>query len=145
MTGLRGRDDETGSITLWLVGLSLLLLALGGISVDLWSAFAARRALAGVAEAAATAGASGIDVATYRDTGDVRLDLRRAERLAAATFAAQPDIAAVSGPPDIVVGPSRITVQVEGEVRLTLLRLFAPGHDSLHIVVRSVAAPQLSR
>ncbi len=141
--GVRMRD-ESGSVTLWLLGLSLLLLAIGGLSVDLWSAFAARRALAGIAEATATAGASGIDVAWYRSTGEVRLAPERARRLAAATFAAQQDRGSVDGPPLVEVEPTAVVVRVEGEVPLSLLHLLAPGQGPLRIAVRAIAEPRLS-
>ena len=60
MTG-SGADDraaEHGTITLWILGLCLMLFLLGGISLDLWRSFSERRALAATADAAALAGAS---------------------------------------------------------------------------------------
>ena len=56
---------ERGTITLWLLGLCVMLFALGGISVDLWRSFSTRRALASGADAAALAGASAIDEDRY--------------------------------------------------------------------------------
>ncbi|MFI5372728.1 MAG: pilus assembly protein TadG-related protein, partial [Candidatus Eisenbacteria bacterium] len=49
-----------GTVTLWLLGLCLLLFALGGISLDLWRSFSERRALVATADAAALAGASAV-------------------------------------------------------------------------------------
>ena len=49
---------ESGTITLWMLGLCLMLFLLGGISLDLWRAFSERRSLAASADAAAVAGAS---------------------------------------------------------------------------------------
>ena len=60
---LRGRDDR-GFLTIWLLGLCLLLLVLGGVSLDLWRVFSERQALAGLADSAALAGAGGLDPAT---------------------------------------------------------------------------------
>ena len=37
---------EYGTITLWILGLCLMLFLLGGISLDLWRSFSERRALA---------------------------------------------------------------------------------------------------
>ncbi|MGH9030897.1 MAG: pilus assembly protein TadG-related protein, partial [Acidimicrobiia bacterium] len=48
-------------MTVWMLGLCLMLLLLGGISLDLWRAFSERRALASAADAAAIAGASALD------------------------------------------------------------------------------------
>ena len=69
-TGM-SRRAESGTVTLWLLGLCLMLFALGGISLDLWRAFSERRALAATADAAALAGASAIDEARYRASGTV--------------------------------------------------------------------------
>ena len=71
--------DESGTITLWLLGVCLLLFALGGISLDLWRGFSARRSMASAADAAALAGASAIDEDAYRRTGVVQLDPALAE------------------------------------------------------------------
>ena len=68
------RNGESGTITLWLLGVCLLLFALGGISLDLWRGFSARRSLATAADAAALAGASAIDEEAYRRSGVVQLD-----------------------------------------------------------------------
>jgi Flp pilus assembly protein TadG len=39
-------------VTLWVLGCCIMLFALGGLSLDLWRSFAARRALAADADAA---------------------------------------------------------------------------------------------
>ena len=65
--------SERGSITFWVLGLSIAVLFLGGISVDLWRVMSDRRELAAVADSAAAAGASAIDVDHWRDTGEIRL------------------------------------------------------------------------
>jgi Flp pilus assembly protein TadG len=61
-----GARRESGTITLWMLGLCLMLFLLGGISLDLWRAFSERRSLAATADAAAVAGASALDEAAYR-------------------------------------------------------------------------------
>jgi Flp pilus assembly protein TadG len=60
-----GERREAGTITLWMLGLCLMLFLLGGISLDLWRAFSERRSLAATADAAAVAGASALDEAAY--------------------------------------------------------------------------------
>lgn len=130
-------------VVLWLLGLSVMLLMLAGLSVDLWQAFSERRALAGAADAAAYAGASGLDEQAFRATGVVALEPGRAEALALDSLLRQTDVAALTGPPKIEVAPGRITVTLHGRVELTLLRLLAPAVDALDLSVSSVAEPQL--
>ena len=42
--------NDRGSITLWTLGLTVMVLFLGGISLDLWRAFEVRQDLAAMAE-----------------------------------------------------------------------------------------------
>ena len=49
------RADERGTITLWVLGLCISLMFLGGLSLDLWRAVADRRELSSMADTAATA------------------------------------------------------------------------------------------
>jgi len=90
-----GARSESGTITLWMLGLCLMLFLLGGISLDLWRAFSERRALAATADAAAVAGASALDEGAYRSTGVVRLVPADAQRRAQASLADQLDRRAV--------------------------------------------------
>jgi Flp pilus assembly protein TadG len=60
-------DDERGWMTLWFLGLCVMLLFVGGLSLDLWHAFSERRSLAAAADAGARAGASMIDEQACRD------------------------------------------------------------------------------
>ena len=128
-----------------MIGLCLLILALGGISLDLWRAFSERQALVGLTDGAAVAGASGLDQAAAR-AGVIRLDPAEAITLARASIASQPDRAPlVSSSLSIVVAPdgSEITVSAEGRTSLTLLGLLTgPGAITFH--VSSNAAPRRS-
>lgn len=140
MTGrLRGED---GTLVLWFLGLCLLLLTIAGLGIDLWRGFSERRALVGIADAAAFAGASGIDEAHFRTTGVVRLEPSRARSLARRSVAAQSDdrslvAAAVTVDP----AASAVTVVVSGEVPLTLLRLLTL--EPLEVTAVATAQPQL--
>lgn len=140
MSRLRGED---GGLVLWFLGLCLLLLTLSGLSVDLWRGFSERRALVGIADAAAFAGASGIDEAHFRLTGEVRLDAVRARSLAERSVAAQTDDRSLR---DVAVtvapGGATVTVVVAGEVPLTLLRLLTAG--PLQVTAVATAEPRLS-
>lgn len=135
--------DEDGMVVLWLLGVAAMILMLGGLSIDLWHVFSERRALVGIADAAAYAGASGIDVDAYRADGSIVLAPSVAEELAFAAVARQDDVGAVVGPPTVTVAPDQVTVVVEGRVELTLLRLLAPGTDALDLRVVSTAEPRL--
>lgn len=130
-------------VVLWLLGVSAMLLMLGGLSIDLWHVFSERRALVGIADAAAFAGASGIDVTAYRADGSVVLDPALAEELALVAVRRQADAASLAGVPSVVVEPARVTVTVGGEVELGLLRLLAPGTDRVELRVVSHAGPRL--
>lgn len=135
----RVRSDD-GTIVLWLLGLSVLLLGIGGLGVDLWRAVDERRAVAAVADAAATAGASGLDVDVFRRDGAVVLDPALAERLGAAVLGDADRLVAW----DVDATPAAVRTVATGHVRLTLLRLLAPGTDGLDVTVTAVAEPRAS-
>ena len=123
---------EDGSVTLWLLGMSIMLIALGGISVDLWRSFSARRALAG---------ASAIDEQRYRDSGIVVLLPSVAERRARDSLATQLDQAALLGA-DVAATEQSVTVVVHGRVGFSLLGILSQG--SFELEVAATAAPRRS-
>ena len=53
--------DERGTMTLWVLGLCIAVLFLGGLSLDLWRVITVRRSLVAMADTGATAGANGLD------------------------------------------------------------------------------------
>lgn len=130
-------------VVLWLLGVAGMLLMLGGLSIDLWQVFSERRALAGAADAAAFAGASGIDVEAYRSDGSVLLLPATAEALAVAALARQDDLVMLAGPPAVHVVADRVTVTLHGRVELGLLQLLVPGLEALDLRVTSAAEPRL--
>ena len=136
----RTSRDEDGTVVLWLLGLCLLLFALGGISLDLWRGFSARRSLASAADAAALAGASAVDEDTYRSAGVVRLDPSLAEARARAHLERQLDRSALRAV-EVRADGDAVTVVVHGEVGFTLLGVFDPGGD-LPITVTATATPR---
>ena len=143
------RRDERGSFTLWVLGLCLIMLMVGGVSIDLWRAFAARRSLAAMADAAAVAGASALDETEFRRTGTVQLQVDRdpdgvrptASDRANANLDAQIDRDEIVGDPQIQADADRIRVTLAGEIDFTLVRLFAGG-DSFTINVTATAEPR---
>ena len=136
------RRRESGTITIWILGLCLMLFLLGGISLDLWRAFSERRALAAAADAAALAGASALDEGAYRQSGAVVLVPTDAERRAATSLARQLDRRALTGS-SVRATDQLVVVEVTGDVDFSLLQLLSPG-DSFDITVRAVARPQAS-
>jgi uncharacterized membrane protein len=126
--------SERGSVTIWMLGLSLLLLLFGGLALDFWRGLATQRELAAVADSAAIAAGSGIDEEHYRATGEVVLDEDRARDLALASVGFQ-DLRGVDV--RVVVVPVEVTVTVVGEVELGLLGVFVD--DSEPFTVRAVA------
>jgi Flp pilus assembly protein TadG len=134
-------DDQRGTITLWMLGLCLMLFLLGGISLDLWRSFSERRALAATADAAALAGASAIDEDRYRQFGDVVLVPHEAEARARASIAEQLDRDALRGV-EIRVASDSVTVTARGRVELSLLNLLDTA--DVEVVVTATATPRRS-
>lgn len=135
-------DGERGAVTLWVLGLCMMMLFIGGIALDLWRGFSERRALASMADAAAVAGANGIDVDYFRETSQLRLDPVLAEQLALQNLAAQRDTRAVEGF-DVSATTTEITVRTTGTVEFTLLRVFMDD-DPFTITVSATADPRRS-
>ncbi len=119
--------DDAGQVTIWVLGLAVGMLILGGISVDLWRVLAVRTELSSLADSAAIAGGSGIDESVFRAAPDLAtaivLDEPRATALAQAVLAGETFV----GPPQIVVDPQLITVRLEREVSFTLLDMVVQG------------------
>ncbi|MBW3601627.1 MAG: hypothetical protein KY434_02875 [Actinobacteria bacterium] len=130
---------ERGSVTVWMLGLCVMVLFVGGLSLDLWRAFSQRRALAGMADAAAVAGAGAVDETAWRTTGTVRLDPDRAAALARRSLASQPGAEAVLAAA-VRTGPRLVAVDVSGEVGLTLPRVLL-ADEPLTVSVSARAAP----
>lgn len=131
-----------GSITIWLLGLGMCLLVVGGLGMDLWAALVVHSRLSGMAEAIATAAASGISEDHWRRTGEVRLQPERAERLGKGLAATHPEADLLDSPPRIVVDPDRqsVSVRVSGTSRLMLLRLVS-GSDHLEVAAIATSRP----
>lgn len=135
------RAGEAGHVTFFGIGMVVVLLFVSGFSVDLWRAFSERRALSEMADAAAAAGANGVDVVTYRSSGEVLLDPTLAEDLAWQSLATQTDRRALSGLPLVVADVDTVEVLVVGEVEMTLLSVFMAG-EPFTVTVRAEAAPR---
>ncbi len=134
----RHRGDD-GTVTLWTLGMVLIVLFVGAISLDLWSGFAARRELASAADQAAQAGANALDETLFRSSGERRLDPARAEALALDSL----ELQGIDGLDSATVeaGTDQVVVELTSSVDVGLLRLFA-GSDPLVVHVRAVGRPR---
>lgn len=81
--------SERGSMTLWAMGMSMLLFAVGFLALDLWSGFAARQEAAAIADSAAIAGATALDETAWR-AGSLVLDTTTAESRATGAALSHP-------------------------------------------------------
>jgi Flp pilus assembly protein TadG len=139
-SGGAGLRDDAGTLTIWMLGLCIAVLFLGGISLDLWRAFAERRELAGVVDAAAVAAGSVIDEAAFRRDGSVRLDPSAASAVACAELRRR-----TAPPPScdrVVATADTIEVTASRDVPLTLLRVLLPGERPLRIEVSARVEPR---
>lgn len=140
---IRATGAERGSVTVWILGLCIAVLFLGGLSVDLWRAFTDRRILAGMADGAVVAGASAIDTDEWRANGVVQLDRTQAGQRAGAYLASHPEWNA-SISPTITPAAVNITVTLQQNVEFTLLRVLLPGEQPFTVSVTANAIPALS-
>lgn len=136
----RLRGEEGTTIT-WLLATLVMVMGVGGLSLDLWRAYSERRAVAGAVDAAAIAGTSGIDEQYLRSTGRVRLDPSRAIQLARANLDRHQPLFGTR----VSVARDRTAVQVTARRRvpLVLLPLFV-GAQELTITARAEARPRRS-
>lgn len=129
--------EESGQITIWVLGLAVALLGLGGISVDLWRVMSERSELALIADSAAVAGANGIDVDWFRATGEVRLVESLAQDLALSILS-QEDVVVVG----LTVQNDQMIVEIRREVEFSLLNILTAGQDpsvTIDVVGRATA------
>lgn len=135
---------QCGSVTIWGLGLTIVLAGFAGLVIDTWRVFAERQDLSGMADSAAIAGATAVDILHLDETGEIVLDGDLAADRALAYLVSQDgwsdEIAAQAIPsPD---GAS-ITVILEKDVDFTLLGPFLPGEEPLHVSVTSLASPNV--
>jgi hypothetical protein len=121
------RHDERGFITLWVLGLTVALLFLGGLGVDLWRAIAVRREISAMADAAATAGANGLNESALRG-GRLVLDEGRVRRLVASELAEYPAVSRLDGA-SLTTSGAQVTVVLRERVEFSLLGIFMHGEQ----------------
>jgi hypothetical protein len=136
-----GGREERGTVTLWVLGLCVCVLFLGGLSLDLWRGIALRRELQSMADASAIAGADGLDEGSLR-AGGATLDPDRARRFALDALGAQSGAPKVDDA-DVDVDPAtnRVVVRLRGHVQVSLLGVFL-GDQRFDVAVSASAEPR---
>lgn len=133
-------NSERGSVTIWVLGLSMLLLVFGGLALDYWRALALQRELAAVADSAAIAAASGIDEEHYRSTGTIVLEPSRSHELAQSAVVWQGvEVLAT----EVVVEADSVSVTLTGAVELGLLGIFVGQDEPMAVRGSATAVPVL--
>ena len=133
------RREQRGTITLWMLGLCVAVLFVGGLSVDLWRVIAVRRSLVAMADAGATAGANGLDPASLR-AGTLTLDPLTARAAARNALEAQSGWSWVEAA-NIDVAPQSVTVTLRARVHFSLLGIFVRGKP-IEVEASSSASPR---
>jgi hypothetical protein len=124
--------------------LTLVIAAFAGLVIDTWRVFAERQDLSGMADSAAIAGATAIDIDHLNETGEVILDPAAAELRALDHLVVQDGWSGEIG--YTIVGSADgagITVSLDKDVDFTLLGPLLPGEAPLHITVTSLASPNV--
>ncbi len=131
-------SSDRGSITIWLLGLVLLLFGLGAVVLDLWSVLSARVELDALVDSAAIAAASALDEEALRaGEGIVLVPVGARARAAGVLAADPPDAFAVS-----VVG-DEVTVTARTSADLRLLPLLLPAESTVTVRAEATAVPEL--
>jgi Flp pilus assembly protein TadG len=130
---------ERGSMTLWAMGMSLLLFAVGFLALDLWSGFAARQQAAAIADSAAIAGATALDEAAWR-SGVLALHPSAAETRAVGAAVAHPAWDA-SMSVSAVATPGGVTVSVSRTIRFRFIAGLVPDRTA-DVTVTGYAEPE---
>lgn len=135
-------SSDRGSITFWVLGLTVAILGFGGIALDFWRALATQRQVAAIADAASVAAASGIDEEHYRATGELLLDEDRAISLGMQSIDSQgADLTSIAV--DVASDLSSVRVEVVDDVTIGLLVLLIGTDEPLTVRSISTAVPVL--
>lgn len=128
---------ERGQVTLLVLGLSLVVFAIAGLTIDGTRAFLYRRTLQNSADAAALAGAAELDRAVLYGSGGERavIDPASARRVSSAWLAGR----ALPVESALRIEPEGVVVELRGEVVTTFLGLV--GIDVVPVAVTARAEP----
>ena len=136
--------DERGSVSIWVLFWAIGLLFIAGFGLDLWRGVSVRRALSDQANAAAAAGANGIDEAHFRATGEVIIDPDLAVTLASDNLTQHGDRELVDSA-IVTVDPltQRVSVELTSDVDFTLINIFLAGEPPITVGATAAAAPRI--
>ena len=125
-------------MTLWAMGMSLLLFAVGFLALDLWSGFAARQQAAAIADSAAIAGATALDEVAWR-SGVLALEPSAAQARAVGAAVSHP---AWDGTMNVSAAATSggITVSVSRSISFRFIGGLVPGRVA-EITVSGYAEP----
>jgi hypothetical protein len=126
--------DESGMVSVFVVAMTVGILAIAGLSLDGGLALADKVRALGQAEDAARAGAQQIDLAVYRTTGALQLDPQQAQA------AAQRLLAADNATGTVTVDANTVIVTVTATEHTQLLGLV--GITTLTVTATGKAVPQ---
>ena len=135
----RGRGD-TGSITLLMIGATLIVMFVGWLAFTLWAGSSERRQLASAADQAAQAGATALDVDVFRQSGIRQLAPGLAEQRAFDSLTSQ-GVDDLLTSYQISADTGQVTVILEGEIDIGLLRIFDVNDDPIEVRVTAVGFP----
>ena len=133
-------SSERGSVTVWMLALVLIVVAVGGLALDLWRILDHKQRMESLADSAAVAGAALLDEGLYRSSGQLALDPTAAESRARAVLSASRMPARSV---QVVADAGSITVTLQDPVELSLLALLLPSEEAVVVSGSAVAGPSL--
>lgn len=128
-------SSERGQVTVFVVGLTLVTMAIAGIAIDGTRAFLHRRTLQNAADAAALAAASELDPGAAYGRGRIEVDPTAARALALRSLRER----GIDARSQVTVAGDTVRVTVRGEVDATFLGLV--GIDSIPVAASGASAP----
>ena len=122
----------------------MVVAAFAGLVIDTWRVFAERQDLSGMADSAAIAGATAINIPHLNENGEVILHRADAEMRALDYLTRQDGWSAdISYSIVTAADGSVIEIVLEKDVDFTLLGPLLPGEDPLRVTVTSRASPNV--
>ncbi|MDE0168064.1 MAG: pilus assembly protein TadG-related protein [bacterium] len=134
-------EGEGGAVIIWSLGLLLLLFFAGAVALDLWRVVSSHGTLTAVADKSAVAGAAEIDARALR-SNQLRLVPTRAVTSAEDFARTQPGWDGGAMTVRATADSSQVSVEVTGQVPVTLLRMFTSARV-IELTVDSRASPAL--
>ena len=135
------RPTDRGSVTVWIMGLTVMIGMLGFLVLAIYVPFSERRGLAGAADQAAQAGATALDEDLFRSTGVLQLDPVLARERALQSIENQNlDIDVANSSVDATA--DEVTVVLEAQVNDSFISIFDQGDGPLIIRVTATGTPR---